>query len=202
MEVSTPHAAMATRQPDPGRGPRGTPVLEQGSPSPGGGHHWGRAPWRLTDGMLRVLDCGSFYLADRSPPQARAHGADARQAWASVLSQQPLCRCSGRLLLRADPGLILRLQTSMLKAPGRTSSRVRTGAQRPPLSAWGGGTREVAVRVPALPPPKAFTWRSNASQLSVLRGHMGQRGVAAGAGLVHALPFRTVGSLLWPLDAW
>lgn len=72
MEVSTPHAAMATRQPDPGRGPRGTPVLEQGSPSPGGGHHWGRAPWRLTDGMLRVLDwqllpCGPVPPAGQSP---------------------------------------------------------------------------------------------------------------------------------------
>lgn len=172
MEVSTPHAAMATRQPDPGRGPGGTPVLGQGSPSPGGGHHWGRASWRLADGMLRVLDCGSFYLADWSPPRARVHGADARQAWASVLSQQPLCRCSGRLLAGA-PWLDFAITNKHVeRAPGRTSSRVRTGAQRPPLSGWGGGTREAAVRVPALPPPKAFTWRSNASQLSVLRGHV------------------------------
>lgn len=54
--------------------------------------------------MLRVLDW-QLYLADWSPPQARVRGAQARQAWAecsrpwaSVFSQQPLCRRSGRLL--------------------------------------------------------------------------------------------------------
>lgn len=52
--------------------------------------------------MPRVLDCGSLDLAGWSPPQARVHGAEARQAgpsaaglWASVFPSS-LCGALAR----------------------------------------------------------------------------------------------------------